>query len=313
MSKNVLRTPDSAFAQLPDFDFKPHYLQVNDETYGPLRMHYLDEGPLDAPPVLLLHGEPTWCFLYRHMIPTLVAAGFRVIAPDHIGFGRSDKLPHREDYSYQKFVDWMSSFIQQLDLNGITVLLQDWGGPIGLRTLASMPERFAAVAVSNTLLPNCQATPLGVDGWPGEMIENWVSATQTAEDLPIAEIVNGVCTSALLADVKAGYDAPFPDASYKAAALHFPSLIPIHQAMPGTLENQQTWQLLEQWNKPFVTAFSDGDPSTKAWEQVFQRRIPGAAGQPHTEISAAGHFVQEEQGEQLAQFLVNFIGSQVLP
>lgn len=303
--KTVLRTPEACFKALPDFPFTPHYLNIEHAQYGNVRMAYIDEGPKDAPVVLMLHGEPSWSFAYRKVISAIVAAGYRAVAPDHIGFGRSDKLPERKDYSYQQFVDWMQSFVSQLALKNICLLCQDWGGPIGLRTLALMPERFAAVVAANTLLPNCEAPPQGVADWPGEVVANWAAMAANIDDLPIADIVAGVSTSALTADILAAYNAPFPDASYKAAALEFPCLIPIVDSMPGIAENRSTWKILQQWHKPFVTAFSDSDPSTKAWELVFQSRVPGAKNNLHREIKNAGHFVQEDQGRDLAAVVLS--------
>jgi haloalkane dehalogenase len=308
VDKAVLRTPDHCFDNLPDFDFAPHYITVSDDRYGGLRMHYLDEGPRDAPVVLMLHGEPTWSFLYRKVIPLVVAAGYRVVAPDHIGFGRSDKLANRNDYSYQAFVDWMIELVDTLALENINLLCQDWGGPIGLRVLAERPERFASVLASNTLLPNCERPPRGIDGWPGEFIANWVKITAEADDLPVGDIVAATCVNPVSDDVKRAYDAPFPDASYKAAVLEFPSLIPIEQSMTGVADNRRAWQVLEQWHKPFVTAFSDSDPTTKPWEKVFQDRVPGARKMHHREIKNAGHFVQEEQGAELASVVIEMLG-----
>lgn len=307
MDKTILRTPDHCFENLPGFDFSPHYQSVSDDRYGKLRMHYLDEGVKDGPLVLMLHGEPTWSFLYRKVIPPLVAAGCRVIVPDHIGFGRSDKLPERSDYSYQRFVDWMLEFVEHLELKDITLLCQDWGGPIGLRVLASMPDRFAAVMATNTLLPNCQSPPQGVADWPSEAIAGWVTVTAGADDLPVGDIVASTCVGPMTDEIKKAYDAPFPDARYKAAVLEFPSLIPIVASMPGVAENRQAWQVLERWHKPFVTAFSDSDPTTRDWEAVFQQRVPGAQSQRHAQVTAAGHFVQEEQGEALANILLELI------
>jgi haloalkane dehalogenase len=301
----VLRTPDSCFAGLPDYDFAPHYRDIPDARFGTLRMHYVDEGPRDAPVVLMLHGEPTWSFLYRKMIPIVAKAGYRAVAPDMIGFGRSDKLAGRAAYSYQGFVDWMAAFVTALDLRGITLVCQDWGGPIGLRVLAQMPERFAAVVAANTLLPNCEPPPNGIDGWPGQGIENWVATCRDANDLPISEIVAGVCVTRPDADVLRGYDAPFPDASYKAATLAITCLIPTREDMPGVAENRRAWEVVEPFSGPFLTAFSDRDPSTKPWEAVFRQRVVGAKGQPHVEIAGAGHFLQEEQGETLAAEIVN--------
>ncbi|MFO7551517.1 MAG: haloalkane dehalogenase [Haliea sp.] len=305
----VLRTPDHHFAGLPDFPWEPRYLQLADDRLGPLRMHYLDEGPRQGPLVLLLHGEPSWCFLYRHMIRELSARGLRCIAPDLIGFGRSDKPVQREYYSYAGHVAQMAALVTALDLRDIILVCQDWGGPIGLSVLAQMPERFQAVVAANTLLPNCEAAPRGVEPWPGAIVEQWVAATRVATDLPIADVVAGVCVAPLSAAVRAAYDAPFPTPAYKAAALEFPSLIPIREDMPGVAGNRRTWQLLEQWQKPFVTAFSDSDPATAAWAGVFRRRIPGARGRNHPVIRDAGHFLQEEQGPALAAVVAEVASS----
>jgi haloalkane dehalogenase len=304
---SILRTPDDRFAGLPDFDFTPRYHMIDDPTLGPLRMHFIDEGPRDAPVALMLHGEPTWSFLYRKMIPVVAAAGYRAVAPDMIGFGRSDKLAERGDYSYQRFVDWMKTFVTGLDLRRVTLVCQDWGGPIGLRVLSETPDRFDAVLATNTLLPNCEPPPRGVEGWPGEIITNWVATCRAANDLPISEIVAGVCLERPDPDVLRGYDAPFPDAGFKAAPLQITCLIPVDADMPGVAENRRAWAVLETFDKPFLTAFSDRDPSTKAWEDIFRSRAPGAALQPAIEIKDAGHFVQEEQGEALAAVLVTML------
>ncbi len=305
----ILRTPDARFAALPDFAFEPRYVEVRDPQLGVLRMHYVDEGPRSAPPVLMLHGEPSWSFAWRHVISGIVGAGFRAVAPDHIGFGRSDKPAARGDYSYARFVDWMSSFVGTLDLQHITLLCQDWGGPIGLSVLARTPQRFAAVVAGNTLLPGCEAPPRGVAPWPGRQIEDWVGLCAAAEDLPVGEIVSGSGVQALGDAVKAAYDAPFPDASYKAGVLAFPGLIPLHEQMPGAMENRAVWRVLEQWNKPFVCAFSDADPSTRDWAAVFRQRIPGARNALHTTIENAGHFLQEEQGAALAAAVLRVLNT----
>lgn len=304
MNDSVLHTPDVRFAALPDYAFTPHYCSVHDAHRGEVRMHYIDEGPRDCPVALLLHGEPTWSFLYRKMIPIITAAGFRAVAPDYIGFGRSDKLPLRSDYSYQKFVDWLCAFIERLDLRHITLVCQDWGGPIGLRTLSQLVERFDAVVATNTLLPNCEPPPRGIDNWPGTLIESWIDTCRNANDLPISELVAGTAVTRPSAAVLAGYDAPFPDATFKSAPLQITCCIPTSESSAGIAENRAAWKVLEQFEKPFVTAFSDNDPSTKAWEKVFQQRVPGARNQPHCEIRSAGHFVQEEQPEQLAQIVI---------
>ena len=306
-SAQVLRTPDERFADLPDYPFAPHYAEIPDARFGALRMHFVDEGPRDAPVALMLHGEPTWSFLYRKMIPLVVAAGYRAVAPDMIGFGRSDKPATRADYTYQGLVDWLKAFVQIEDLTRITLVCQDWGGPIGLRTLSEMPERFDAVLAANTLLPTCEPPPRGVAGWPGKQIEDWVATCRRSNDLPISEIVSGVGVNRLPEAVRAAYDAPFPDAAYKSGTLQITCCIPVEETMPGIAENRKAWEVVEQFNKPFLTAFSDHDPSTKAWEKIFQARVPGAADQPHTEIANAGHFLQEEQGPALANVLVKLL------
>jgi len=303
---NVLVTPAARFAALPDFNFASHFCRVHDGDIA-LNMHYVDEGPRDKPVALLLHGEPTWSFLYRKIIPVVARAGYRVVAPDYIGFGRSDKFATRSAYSYQKFVDWLCEFVTSLDLQRITMFCQDWGGPIGLRALATMPERFAAVLATNTLLPTAEPPPLGVADWPGTLIENWVNTCRNADDLPISELVAHTCVTRPSPEVLHGYDAPFPNASFKAAPLQITCLIPTHTHLPGIAENRAAWQVLENFRKPFLTAFSDSDPSTKAWEQVFRQRVPGAQGQPHCEIKGAGHFVQEEKGAELAEVLVELM------
>lgn len=305
----VLRTPEHHFLELPDFPWAPRYLQLAGSRHGSLRMHYLDEGPDTGPVVLLLHGEPSWCFLYRHMIRDLTERGLRCVAPDLIGFGRSDKPAQRSDSSYAGHVAQMAELVRTLDLHNIILVCQDWGGPIGLSVLAQMPERFQAVVAANTLLPNCQAAPAGVEPWPGEIVEQWVAATREATDLPVSGVIAAVSVTALPERVLAAYDAPFPTPAYKAAALEFPSLIPIHEGMPGVAENRQTWRLLEQWQKPFITAFSDSDPATAAWAEIFRRRIPGAQGRSHPIIRGAGHFLQEEQGPALAAVVAEVASS----
>jgi haloalkane dehalogenase len=302
----ILRTDEARFAGL-DFLFEPHYVQLRDGRFGALRMAAIDEGPRDAPVALLLHGEPTWSYLYRHIIPKVAAAGFRAVAPDFIGFGRSDKLVRRTDYTYDAFVGWLGQFVEALDLSRITLVCQDWGGPIGLRVLSQMPQRFAAVLAANTLLPNCEGPPLGVSDWPGETIENWAAYAASADDLAVSGIIGGVSRQPLSELAQRAYDAPFPDASYKAAALAFPPLIPIRADMPGIAENRRAWEFLETFDRPFVTAFSDSDPTTAPWAEVFRRRVPGASGQEHPLIAGAGHFLQEDAGGALADVLVGLL------
>ncbi len=307
MAAAVLRTPEERFAGLADFPYRAHYVEVAAGPVGSLRMAAIDEGPRDAPVALLLHGEPTWSYLYRRMIPPLTAAGIRVVAPDFPGFGRSDKLADRHAYSYAGFVAWLSEFVRRLDLRRITLVCQDWGGPIGLSTLSEDPERFSSVLAANTLLPSCEPPPRGVADWPGEMIASWVATANAAQDLPVSAIIASVCRRPPPAAALTAYDAPFPDASYKAAVLAFPGLIPIRPDMPGVAQNRRVWSVLEEFRKPFVTAFSDADPSTAPWAQVFQQRVPGARGQPHPVIRDAGHFLQEEQGAALAAVLLDLM------
>lgn len=304
----VLRTPDARFENLPGFPFAPHYIEVP-SALGPLRMHYLDEGPKDAPIVLMLHGNPTWSFLYRHMVGPVAAAGYRVIVPDMPGFGRSDKPADRGAYSYNRFVGWMRAFIEALDLKKITLVCQDWGGPIGLRLVGEMTDRFAAVLTTNTLLPNCEEPPKGVAGWPGPQIEAWIETCRTSSDLPTAELIAGASAARPAPEVLAGYEAPFPDASYKSGMLQITLGIPATAAAEGLDANRAAWNVLETFDRPFLTAFSDRDPSTIGWEPIFQARVPGAKGQKHTTIRNAGHFVQEEQGPELTRVLLDFLKS----
>ncbi len=290
-----LRTPDERFANLPGYNFEPHYVEVKG-----LRVHYLDEGPRDVAPVLLLHGEPSWCYLYRKMIPIITAAGHRAVAPDLIGFGRSDKLPKREDYSYQFHVDVVAGFIESLDLKEVTLVCQDWGGLIGLRIAAEQPDRFARIVAANTGLPTG-------DQPMSEGFMRWREYSQTVENFHVGGIVKGGCATELSPEVIAAYNAPFPDDSYKAAARQFPVLVPISPDDPASAANRRAWESLRQWEKPFLTAFSDSDPVTRGGDRVFQKLIPGAAGQPHVTIAGAGHFLQEDKGEELAQVVVDFI------
>ncbi len=303
----TVRTPDDRFADLPDFPFEPHYADIGDRAGdgagGTLRVHYLDEGPSDAAPVLLLHGEPSWSYLYRHMIPPLVAAGHRVVVPDQVGFGRSDKPTEQTDYSYARHVAWMSSLVfDVLDLRNITFFGQDWGGLIGLRLVTAQPDRFARVAVGNTGLPVGTAPP-------SEAFRQWREFSQTSPVFPIGEIINGATTTELSAEIKAAYDAPYPDDNYKAGARIWPSLVPISPDDPEAPANRAAWEALEQFDKPFLCCFSDQDPVTAGGERAFLGRVPGTEGQDHTTIEGAGHFLQEDAGPELAQVLVDFIGA----
>ena len=262
-------------------------------------MHYVAEGPTDGPVFLLLHGEPSWSFLYRHMIPPLAAAGFRTIAPDLPGFGKSDKLADRAGYSFQQFVDWMWGFVEVLDLHDITLFGQDWGALIGLRLVGEHPERFARVAIGNGGLPTGDQTM-------PEAFQQWQNFVQNVSRLPIGRIMQGATTTTLSKEVLAGYEAPFPDESYKEAARIMPALVPTTADNPASAANRTAWRGLMRYDKPFLTTFSDGDPITAGGERVLQRLIPGAKGQPHTTIQGAGHFLQEDKGPELAQILIQW-------
>jgi haloalkane dehalogenase len=294
----VLRTPDDRFDSLPDFPFEAHYVDVPDGEGGVLRVHHLDEGPADGPVVLLLHGEPTWSYLYRHMVPVLADAGLRCVVPDLVGFGRSDKPTQTSDYTYARHVEWMSALVfDALDLRDITLFAQDWGGLVGLRLLAQDPDRFARVVVSNTGFPSG-------DGKVSEAFLTWQTYSREAPTLAIGRLVAGGCVRTLSPEVIAAYDAPFPDDSYKAGARIFPSLMPMTPDDPATPANRQAWDVLERFDKPFLCAFSDSDPITRGGDAVFVRRVVGAAGQPHRTIEAAGHFVQEDKGPELAELII---------
>ncbi len=297
-----LRTPDERFADLPDYPFSPNYLHVDDTEGGSLRLHYLDEGDKDAPVVLMLHGEPSWSFLYRKMIGPVVAAGYRVIAPDLIGFGRSDKPSQRTDYTFQRHMDWVRQVLIQLELRNITLVCQDWGGVLGLRLVGEHPELFARVVAANTMLPTG-------DHHPGEAFLQWQSYSQSVPVFPTGSIIQRSTVTELSAEVVAAYDAPFPDESYKEGARQFPLLVPCSPDDPASAANRKAWETLVQFNKPFLTAFSDQDPITKAAEPVLRKLIPGCAGQPHTTIENGGHFLQEDQGEALAKVVIAFMQS----
>lgn len=295
----ILRTPDERFTDLPGYDFAPHYVGIKHADIV-LRVHYLDEGPRDAAPVLLLHGEPSWCYLYRKLIPIITAAGHRAIALDLIGFGRSDKLAARSDYTYQFHLDVLTGFIESLDLRQITLVCQDWGGLLGLRVAAEQSRRFARIVAANTFLPTG-------DGPPSEGFLRWQHYSQTVADFHIGGVIKGGCVSELAPEVIAAYNAPFPDDSFKAGAREFPLLVPTRPDDPASDANRQAWEVLRRWERPFLTAFSDRDPVTRGADRILQKLIPGARNQPHVTINDAGHFLQEDKGEELAQVVVDFI------
>jgi haloalkane dehalogenase len=297
----VLRTPDAAFADLADYSFAPHFLEVDAPGAPPLRLHYVDEGPRDAAPILLLHGEPTWSYLYRKFVPPLAAAGHRVLAPDLIGFGKSDKPAARDDYSYERHVAWLGHWLTQLDLQGITLFCQDWGGLIGLRLVAAFPERFARLVISNTYLPIGESIGPGFDAWR--------TFSQATPEFKTGRIVAGGCARELNAAEVAAYDAPYPDESYQAGARQFPVLVPVTPEHTSVAENKAAWTVLESFTKPVVTCFGEQDRVLGHLDTEIQRRIPGAKLQPHCRIKAS-HFSQEDQPEQLVELMLKFIASQ---
>ena len=282
---NVQRTPDVAFAAISDFPFASHYCEIADGKTGtPLRIHYIDEGPRDAPVVLMMHGEPTWCYLYRHMIAPVVAAGYRVVAPDLVGFGKSDKPAAKSDYSYAAHVGWMRQWLEALDLTRITLACQDWGSLVGLRLVSEMPERFAAVVLSNGGLPEGGPAP--------RAFAIWRAFSKYSPVFPIGRIINKGTKRGLSPEEIAAYDAPFPDARYKAGARIFPSFVPFagNVAVP---DQKRAWEVFDTWDKPFLCAFSDGDPITRGGESRWVGRVPGTIGQPHRTLKG-GHFIQED-------------------
>lgn len=294
-----LRTPDHRFNNLPDFDYPPNYADVS----GGLRMHYVDANSTGEKVVVLLHGEPDWSYLYRKMIAGLSAAGFRVIAPDLIGFGRSDKPVNESDYSYQRHVDWAKELLfDHLDLTGVRLFVQDWGGLIGLRLLAEHPNRFAAVVAANTFLPTG-------DQDPGEGFKQWLAMSKTLNPFPIGDLLQMGTVSKLSAEEIAAYDAPFPDERYKAGARIFPQLVPITPSDPAAPANREAWSVLRRLDVPFLTLFSDKDPITKGAEKYLQANIPGAKGQPHRVLAGGGHFLQEDCAEELVAALVPFFST----
>ncbi len=313
----VERTPDARFADLPDYPFAPHYAEVSG-----YRVHYLDEGPEDGEPILLLHGQPSWSYLYRHMIPPLAEAGYRVVVPDLVGFGKSDKPTRQSDYSHQMHVDLMAELVRQLDLRGVTFFGQDWGGLIGLRVVADDPDRFARIMISNTGLPAAG----GILGWvgfplfqiavwwqgdvqgldPGDgsfSFPRWVAYARNARDFDMQALFQRATERELSPAELDGYAAPFAGEEHLAGARIFPFLVPSQLR-----ENDRAMrEVYDQWTRPFLTAFGDSDPVTAGGDVLWQERVPGAQGQPHTTVEGAGHFIQEDRPERLVELMIAFI------
>ncbi len=291
----ILRTPDNRFSNLLDYPFKPNYIQLGD-----IRIHYVDEGESSKEVVLLIHGEPTWSYLYRKMVPIVSESGYRVIVPDLVGFGKSDKPIDQEDYTYEKHVGWISSFIESLDLTNINLFCQDWGGLIGLRIVSEQGYRFNRIIASNTSLPTG-------DFKVPKAFFNWQKFSQDTPVFNASKIVKSSCVNKISNEVQKAYDAPFPDETYKAGARRFPMLVPTSPNDPSSQPNREAWEKLKNWHKPFLTAFSDSDPITKGGDILFQKLIPGCKGISHKTIVGAGHFLQEDKGPELAQLIVDFI------
>ena len=297
----TLRTPDERFAELPDFPFAPQYTEVPDQDGGALRMAWVDTGPADGEPVLLLHGEPSWSYLYRTMIPPLAAAGMRVIAPDLVGFGRSDKPTRQEDHTYARHVEWVRFLIADvLDLRRITLVGQDWGGLIGLRLAAEHPDRFARIVAANTGLPT------GDHPMP-EIWHRFREVMQTAPQIEVGRFVQAGCRRPMSDEIRAAYDAPFPDETFQAGARAMPGLVPTAPDDPATEANRAAWAVLAASSTPALIAFSDGDPITADMAPILQRVLPGAQGREHPTIDNAGHFLQEDAGPELAAAIVAFV------
>ena len=291
----ILRTPDDRFTKLPDFSFEPHYTEIDG-----LRIHHVEAGT--GPTVLLLHGEPTWSYLYRKMIPPLVAAGCRAVAPDLVGFGRSDKPAAVADYSYASHVAWVWKWLEANDLSDITLFGQDWGSLIGLRLAAEHPERFGRIVIANGFLPHGEGkAPLA--------FKVWRAFSRHSPLFPIGRIVNAGSHTRLSREVRAAYDAPFPTNAFKAGARAFPDLVPMDPDEPALPANREAWAALGRWEKPFLTAFGKKDPILGFADRLLQRHVPGAAGQPHRELPSASHFVQEDAGEELAALTAEFVHS----
>lgn len=292
----LLTTPADRFDNLPDWPYASQRVEVGHGAH----MAFVDEGPRDAAPVLLLHGEPTWSYLYRHMIPVLLEAGHRVVAPDLIGFGRSDKPSDRADHSFAAHVEWMTTFVvEALDLTDITLFCQDWGGLIGLRVVGEQPDRFARLVIGNSGLPT------GDQEMP-EAFMRWQHFSQTVESFPVSPMIQGATNRELTPAELAAYDAPFPSEAFKEGPRIMPSLVPTSPDNPASAANRKAWEVLMAFERPVLTTFSDNDPITGGGDRVFQKLVPGTKGQDHTTVSG-GHFLQEDAGPELAAIINGFV------
>jgi len=293
----ILRTPNKRFENLKDWPYEGKYHIVNSE-YGDIRVHYIDEGSDDSDVVLMIHGEPSWGYLYRNMITPLVENGKRVIVPDLPGFGKSDKLSLRDGYTYEKYVEWMSNWLLGLDIKNITLFGQDWGGLIGLRLVTAYPERFSKIIAANTFLPTG-------DYDPGEAFLKWKEYSQTVEDFHVGGIIKGGTVREITQEIIDAYNAPFPDDIYKEAARQFPTLVPVTPNDPSSQINRDAWKKLKEWDKPFICAFSDSDPVMQGVDKAFLKLVPGTKNMPHTTIKQAGHFLQEDNPEDCVKAILS--------
>ena len=298
---DVKRTPDARFENLDGYPFAPHYAEVKAEDGTLLRVHYVDEGPRGEAPIVLMHGNPSWSYLYRKIIPRLVAHGHRVLAPDLMGLGRSDKPAAKSDYSLARHVDWMSQWLVAAGVENATLFAQDWGGVIGFPVAMRQPERFARLVAANTGLPVGQGA--------SKALQDWLDYSDRATSLPVSQLIKSWVVNGLSEAEQRAYDAPFPDPSHQAAALSFPRLIPLQPDNPGVPLMRETWKLLEGWTRPLLTVFGDRDPISKGADLTFQQRVPGAQGQPHATLSPAHHFLQEDQPEAIAQHVHAFVAA----
>ncbi len=299
----VLRTPDACFAALPDYPWAPRYVEVPSGDGTRLRLHYIDAGPADARVLLLMHGNPSWSFLYRKMIPLFTAAGYRCIAPDLVGLGRSDKPAREEDYSVGRHVEWMrAALFDALALSQVDLVCQDWGGIIGLRLVAAHPERFRSVVAANTGMPTG-------DGPVSEQLKRWPEMARAMTVFPVGQLISWGCADGLGEAEIAAYDAPFPDESFKAGVKSFPGLIPLTPDNPAVPDQIAAWRALERFERPFLCAFSDKDPMNRGGDRALKARIPGAQGHPHTTIAGGGHFLQEDRGAEFAAAVLPFLAS----
>ena len=300
MTKRILRTPDERFESLPDYSFPPHYAELADADFGTLRMHYLDEGPRDGRVLLLMHGQGCWSYIFRHMIPRLCASGHRVIAPDFIGFGRSDKLPDTDDYTFQKHVDWLTAFLRQMGFSNIDAYLFDWGGFFGLRIAAENPGLFRRIALSNTQLPTGNA--------PGrEWFINWRAEQFALPSFPQGEMVNDGVHHKLSPETIAAFDAPYPDESFKTGPRRFPMILPIEPDDPAVPANLAAWEKLAHWNQPVLTLFSAAFTGSAMGPDRLLEHIPGCAGQNHALLKEANFYIVEDQPDSLTTRLQEFL------